>query len=172
MSNLTIPSIKLNRAHKDDFETLYNLAQLYQYDFTEFLPGEVDDYGEFPYLDVRSYLMNKDRYAYIAQSNHKLCGFSLVTEEMHHNDGPGRYLAEFWVMRRYRHEGVGRAMAIKTFDTFKGRWELAIVGPNTGGQAFWRKVVSEYTNARFKEFRVTEDDGLEIVWQTFDSSEW
>lgn len=163
-------NVQLIRATFKDHDTLFNLAQFYQYDFTEFLPGDLDEDGSFPYINVRFYLQ-PGRQAYLARVDERLAGFVLVDEHVPHRGGTGRYLAEFFVLRRYRRQGVGRAMAVQTFDRYKGYWEIAEVGPNTPAQGFWRAVINEYTNGRYKEV-ITREEGLDIVWQTFDSAQW
>ena len=166
-----MPDTRLARATFDDYDALYNLAQLYQHDFSEFLPGDVDDKGIFQYMDVRRYLTDKEYKAYLARIDNKLGGFVLITSHLQHWRGPGRYVAEFFVMRRFRRQGIGRKLAFQAFDTYRGHWEVAEVGPNTPAQAFWRKVIGEYTHGRFEESRTLENS-LTIIWQTFDSSQW
>lgn len=165
-----MPNVQLVRATVKDHDTLFNLAQFYQYDFTDYLPGELDEDGCYPYINVRFYL-GQGRQAYLARVDQRLAGFVLVDENPPYRGGVGHYLAEFFVMRRYRRQGVGRAMAIQTFDTYKGYWEIAEVGPNVPAQAFWRAVIRDYSGGRFQEI-ITEEDGLKIVWQTFDSRGW
>jgi len=165
-----MPNVQLIKANFKDHDRLYSLAQFYQYDFTEFLPGDLDEEGSFPYINVRFYLQ-PGRQAYLVRVDEHLAGFVFVEETAPHRGGPGRYIAEFFVMRRFRREGVGRTLAFKIFDTYKGYWEIAEVGPNLPAQAFWRAVIGEYTHGNFKE-TTTEEDGLNIVWQMFDSQEW
>jgi predicted acetyltransferase len=168
-----MPRVQLVPATAEDYHVLHRLAQFYQYDFTEFLPGEVNEQGEYPYMNVRRYLTQKDHRAYLARVNGRLGGFVLIKDKPEQRDRAGCYLAEFFVMRPYRGQGVGRMMAFQAFDTYRGYWELAVVGPNTPAQAFWRKVVDAYTRGRFEEFTTyDEDEGGTIIWQTFDSSEW
>jgi predicted acetyltransferase len=167
------PRVQLIPATFSDRIALHNLAQFYQYDFAEFLPSDLDEQGEYPYMDVGRYLSEKDHRAYLARINGKLGGFVLVKDRPEQRNRAGCYLAEFFVMRPYRRMGVGRTLAFRTFDTFRGYWELAIVGPNTPAQAFWRKVVGEYTKGRFEEFTTQDsEEGIAIIWEAFDSQEW
>lgn len=165
-----MPNVQLIRATFKDHDILFNLAQFYQYDFTEFLPGDLDEEGYYPYIRVRYYL-NKGRQAYLARVDEHLAGFVLVDETTPHRGVPGRYIAEFFVLKRYRRQGIGRTLAFQTFDTYKGYWEIAEVGPNLPAQAFWRAIINQYSHGRFQEV-TTEEDGHKIVWQMFDSREW
>lgn len=167
-----MPGTQFIAATLEHYDPLYNLTQFYQYDFTEFLPGDVDQNGEYPYIDVRRYLTTRNHQAHLARVNGYWGGFALINNRLRHRaQGDGRYIAEFFVMRRYRRQGVGRNMAFHMFDSFRGYWEVAEVGPNTPAIAFWRRVISEYTGGRFEESQ-TEEDSLPIVWQTFDSRSW
>ena len=164
------PKVQLIPATISHSNALHSLAQFYQYDFTEYLPGDVNDQGQYPYMDVRRYLTEKDHRAYLARVNGRLGGFVLVKDRPEQRDRPGRYLAEFFVMRPYRRQGIGRLLAFQTFDTYRGYWELAVVGPNIPAQIFWRKVVDEYTQGHFEEFTTLDsEEGITIIWQAFDS---
>ncbi|MBN1427495.1 MAG: GNAT family N-acetyltransferase [Anaerolineae bacterium] len=160
-------------ATRHDYNVLHRLAQFYQYDFTDFLPGDLNEQGEYPYVDIRRYLNQKAHHAYLARVSGKLGGFALIKERPEQRDRPGCYLAEFFVMRPYRRQGVGRTAAFQTFDTHRGYWELAVVGPNTPALAFWRRVVDEYSKGRHEEFTTYDhEEGVTVIWQAFDSSEW
>jgi predicted acetyltransferase len=108
----------------------------------------------------------------MARSDGKLCGFALIDLKLQQGDGPGRYVAEFFVLRTFRKQGIGQELARQLFDTYRGVWEIAEVGPNTPAQAFWRRVIGEYTGGRYREFPTEDNEGLTILWQTFDSSGW
>jgi predicted acetyltransferase len=165
--------VRLITATLTDYEKLFNLAQFYQYDFTEFLPGELDNSGHYPYIDVRRYLTQKDQHAYLAYADRHLAGFVLVRDRPEQRKRPGRYLAEFFVMRPFRRKGVGKEMAFQTFDTHRGYWEIAEVGSNTPAHTFWCRVIGDYTRNRFEEFTTDDpEDGMTIFWQAFDSSQW
>ena len=48
--------------------------------------------------------------------------------------------------------GVGTFAATTTFDRLRGRWEVPLILPkNEPSNAFWNKVVSEYTAGNFDE---------------------
>jgi predicted acetyltransferase len=67
-------------------------------------------------------------------------------------------IEEFFVMRKYRHKGVGEYVAHHLFDRFPGVWEVSEMVQNVPAQAFWRKVIDRYTGGRFIE--VTLDSEL------------
>ncbi len=157
---------------------LRNLMQLYLYDFSVYWDesdpdAHVNERGLFdPGLDLRRYLGRAGRWAYLARLGERLAGFVLLRGDVVHREGTGRSVEDFFVLRRYRRRGVGRSMAFQTFDTYRGYWEVSEIGQNTPAQAFWRRVIGAYTGGRYREFTTAEENGLTIVWQTFDSSAW
>ncbi|MBN1311050.1 MAG: GNAT family N-acetyltransferase [Anaerolineae bacterium] len=168
-----MPRVRLVPATRSDYNVLHRLAQLYQYDFTDFLSGDINEQGEYPYMNVRNYLTQKGRRAYLARVNGKLGGFVLINDKPEQRNQAGYYLAEFFVLRPYRRQGVGRALAFQTFDTYRGYWELAVIDPNKPALAFWRKVVDEYTQGRCEEFTTYDhEEGFTVIWLVFDSSTW
>ena len=74
-------------------------------------------------------------------------------------------MAEFFVMSKYRRRGVGSEAARFAFDRFPGRWEVREMAANTPAQAFWRRVIGDYTGDNFTERRL--DDGAWLM-QSFD----
>ncbi len=74
-----------------------------------------------------------------------------------HNTLPNPHcIAEFFVMKKYRQKGVGRAAAMKIFDMFHGGWEVSQWVNNLSAQNFWRKVISAYTNGKYDTFTAAE----------------
>jgi predicted acetyltransferase len=60
-------------------------------------------------------------------------------------------MSEFFVLRRYRREGIGTAAAKLIFDRYPGRWEVVELPGNNSAVLFWRSVISEYTDGNFTQ---------------------
>jgi predicted acetyltransferase len=165
--------IELLLAQPDQLPTLRNLWQLYVHDFTEFIDEEVDESGLYANdFDFRRYLERPGFWAYVPRVAGSIAGFVLLSDRLMDRSKKGRVIDEFFVLRRYRRRGVGRSLAFQAFDTYRGLWEIGELGPNTPAQAFWRKVIEEYTGSRFEESTYEEDEHMQIILQTFDSSLW
>ncbi len=176
----TLHLIPLERRH---LTVLRNLMQLYLYDFSELLcegeEGYVNEQGLFELdFDLHRYADGRGYWGYLArvdvpQVGSRWAGFALISDQA--DKAPpgvgGRNVDEFFVLRCFRRRGIGRQMAERVFETYRGFWQIAEIGPNRAAQAFWRRVVERYTGGRFVEFVVEEERGP-IVWQTFDSSTW
>ena len=127
------------------------LLQLYLYDFSEIEPENVrmGADGEFPYRYLDHYWApdeGEERHPYFIRADGELAGFALVRRV---NDV--FVMSEFFVMRRFRREGVGARAAAAVFERHPGRWLVQEVTPNVAAQAFWRGVIAQVTGDAFEE---------------------
>ncbi len=130
---------------------IQNLMQFYIYDFSEYVKYDVEDNGLFaPYPDLRDYWEDDNKFPYIITKNDKYVGFVLV-KSVKSNGRSYFSIAEFFILKKYRHEGVGKAIAFKVFDLHKGQWEVYQKESNKPAQIFWNKVISQYTKGTFKD---------------------
>ncbi len=141
-----------------DATALRNLMQLYHYDFSEIVgldgdDNDLDEHGLFREVYVDRHVTDPDRAAFLVRVDGRLAGFCLVANQSYFGPDPGNTheIAEFFVVRKYRRLGVGAEVARQVFERFPGRWEVAQVPENTAAQAFWRKVIGEYTGGRYEE---------------------
>ncbi len=164
--------IRLLPARENQFKALENLLQLYLYDFEDFLDEEgPDENGWYdPGFEPERYMNSDHFWAYLGWVDRKLAGFALVSDRVEQRKTHGHYVDEFFVLRRYRRQGIGSTLAAQLFDTHLGYWEVTVVGPNTPAQAFWRKVVNEYSKGRYQDFTIPEN-GMDIIWLTFDNNQ-
>lgn len=145
-------NFELIRASKEFKDIIKNLMQFYIYDFSEFVPNDVESDGLFkPYASLDDYWQEEEhRFPYLIKISEKCVGFVLVR-----SNNSERYnyfsIAEFFVMRKYRRSGIGKAAAGRLFDLYKGNWEVEQRESNMPAQAFWRKVIADYTQGAFAE---------------------
>ena len=133
-----------------DRPVLANLLELYLHDFSEFDDADVGADGRYGYAYLDRYWSEPGRHAFLIQVEGRLAGFALV-HTLEAGEDPLRSIAEFFVLRKYRHQGVGRTAAVRLFDDLPGRWEVNQDAANLPAQAFWRRVIGEYTGGRFVE---------------------
>ncbi len=166
-----IMKIGVAEATRKDEHTLERLFQLYQYDFSEMMGGDVEDDGVFHYISFGDVWEDNRAHVFIVRVDGRLAGVAIVIERSHFSgDTDVTFMDEFFVMRKYRRTGVGSAFATRLFDRFPGRWEVAEVAPNTDGAAFWRAVIGTYTSGKFDE-RIEDSDKWIGPVQTFDARE-
>lgn len=135
------------------------MMELYSYDFSEFSDADINECGYFGYAWTDAYWNEEGRYPFFIRADGKLAGLVLVRScseyaelSFPHN------IAEFFVMKKYRHNGVGRAAAVKIFDMFPGGWEVSRWGKNKPAGDFWSKVIDGYTKGNFHVFSEPEKD--------------
>jgi len=131
---------------------LRQLLELYQYDFSEFDGGDLGPLGlyDYPYLD--HYWVESDRAPYLVRVDGNLAGFALVTRYDYFTGLKDNWvLAEFFILRKYRCQGIGEYAACFIFDRYPGNWQVAQITENTGATEFWRKVISRYTGGEYEE---------------------
>lgn len=144
------------------------MMELYNYDFSEFSDDDISEYGYFGYPYIDAYWNEKGRSPFFIRVDEKLAGFILVRSCCEYNDLTNPHnIAEFFVMRKYRHKGVGKAVCMKVFDMFPGGWEISQWINNLPAQKFWKTVVTGYTNGKYDTFTVVEKD---VVGFKFDNS--
>jgi predicted acetyltransferase len=144
-------NIEVLPASIEDKSILRNLMELYNYDFSEFDGAEVDSHGLYGYERIDHYWTEEGRYPFLVHVDGRLAGFVLVRTLEEPAPEPVRSIAEFFILRKYRKLGVGRAAACHIFDRFPGCWSVAQLESNFPAQAFWRRVVAGYTNGNFEE---------------------
>jgi predicted acetyltransferase len=72
---------------------------------------------------------------------------------------------EFFVLRAFRRKGIGDRAASEIFNHFPGRWQLQVLEKNLPAQAFWRRVVLEYTGDQFEERSARNEHGYFLVFR-------
>jgi predicted acetyltransferase len=143
---------------------LQNLAQFYSYDFSEVLEMHVDEDGRFGDVDLTPYWVDEWRHPFLLRVDDKLAGFALISERSKITGTSGVFdMTEFFVLRRFRRHGVGRAAAFAAFDRFEGPWEVRQRVENPDATAFWRRAISDYTHENYEEIRWERPGWSEIV---------
>lgn len=139
-------SVELVPISPPDTPVLARLLQLYAYDFSEILGNDIEDNGLFRAPDAARFVGAVGRHPFFVEVDGQLAGFVVVDEASRfgHTDAP-LDVAEFFVLRRHRRAGVGRAVALAIFSRFRGVWEVRQVRANTAATAFWRRVIRDYT---------------------------
>ncbi|BBH24381.1 hypothetical protein Back11_57260 [Paenibacillus baekrokdamisoli] len=157
--------ITINSVEYDQKSTLRNLLELYNYDFSEFEPEDVNENGLYGYRYLDQYWTEEGRHPFFIRVDGKLAGFALVREVGTNEHNQTIYsVAEFFVMKKYRKLGVGQHVSTELFNTFSGIWKVGQIETNKPAQAFWRKIIGKYTNNNYREIR---EDDWEGPIQTF-----
>ncbi len=126
---------------------LRNLMELCQHDYSEYNEANVDEHGLFGYRYLDHYWTEERRHPLFIRVAGHLAGFALVRQ----TDEAVYEMAEFFILRKYRRQGIGRDAAHRIFARFPGRWQVAQEACNLPAQAFWRTVIAAYTGGQYTE---------------------
>jgi predicted acetyltransferase len=139
--------VSLERAETSQQDTLANLVQLYIHDFNAFLAPDrrigVGEDGRFAdVLRLDDYWTRDDRAVWFIRAGGALAGFALLNRQSHCDRPVDHNMAEYFVARTYRRDGIGARAAIDLIDMHKGQWEIAVGARNAPAKAFWPKVIA------------------------------
>ncbi|MDM5315145.1 GNAT family N-acetyltransferase [Fictibacillus sp. b24] len=154
-------NIKIEKASVEQKVVLRNLLELYKYDFSEYDPEDVNEHGEYGYKYFDHYWTEPERFPFLITVDDKYAGFALVRKKTqdHMTIEFCFSMAEFFIMKKYRKNGVGKHAATYLFDRFPGKWEVAQIKENIPARKFWVKVISDYTNRNYTEIQRDDWDG-------------
>ncbi len=149
-------TVTLEAASLQQASVIENLMQLYIHDFTSFSDEQINAEGKFDYPYLAFYWEEPDRYPYLIFKGGKLAGFVLVRRVIDPENGQSSMeVAEFFVLRGYRRQGIGDQAALLVFAEFPGNWHLSMYKTNKGACAFWPPLVSK---AAANEYSRSEDE--------------
>lgn len=136
--------------------------ELCRHDFSDFDGSDVSAHGLFGYRYIDNYWTEEGRHPLFIKVDDKLAGFALV-REIAEDEGPEGYsMAEYFVLRKYRRQGVGTAAACAVFDMFDGRWSVGQEEANKAAQAFWNRVIDDYTGGNYTKRQEAKGPVLEF----------
>jgi predicted acetyltransferase len=144
-----------------DYPVIQNMARFYAYDISRYC-GQSFEGWEFPSdglykcRDFKDYFEKKNNHAFLIKVNEELAGFALIDQlevlpEVDWNMG------QFFIVTKFQRTGIGAKIAKQIFDRFHGEWSVGAIPQNTRAVAFWRKVISEYTQNTFHEMNMTPE---------------
>lgn len=166
-------SVEVVPVLEEEKTILARLIELYEYDFSEFDNKDVNALGLFGYAYLDYYWTEDRRFPYFIKVDGKLAGLAMICDFCYvSKDRETSFMAEFFVMRKYRKLGVGTAAAKKVFSMHKGKWELTLHPQNLVALKFWRNVIEACVGDNYKTFhdiRGVYDDALAIAY-TFEIS--
>lgn len=159
--------VTLREPSRSDRNLIRRMMELYLHDFSEYDGSDLDEHALFSYGDLDYFWFEPTHAAFVLTVDEKLAGFVLVDNEVVMEDSE-RSLTEFFVLRKYRRQGVGRQAAVQVFERLPARWEVRVIAENVPARDFWRRVLAEYTGGAYQEIEFDDEDWRGPVF-TFDN---
>lgn len=157
-------SCEFRRARVADFPAIQQMLELYQYELSDIWPQELDAQGCYGY-DLEPHRAGSTHHAHVALHQGRPAGFALVSPAWVTGQ-PGYWMEQFFVLRRHRRSGLGRAFAGHVFTSHPGAWEVGEMTANIAAQSFWRGVIGDVCGGAYTE-RVLTDGRWQGVVQCF-----
>jgi predicted acetyltransferase len=148
------PPTVLREAAGDDWPALQQMLELYQYELTDLWPQDADTQARYGYALERHQRGGRSR-AYVAQVGTQYAGFALVAPAVVTRT-EGAWMEQFFVLKRFRRSGTGRALALHVLRSHPGPWEVGQMPNNVAAQAFWRRVIGKFTGGQYEEVQITQ----------------
>jgi len=122
-----------------------NLIELYAHDFSEFADLKIGEDGRFGYDPLALYWTEPNRFPFLVRANGDLAGFVLVQQGSRISPtGQIWDMAEFFILRGYRRQGLGLRVAHQVWRMLPGPWEVRVSDKNVAARSFWKRAVSEF----------------------------
>jgi predicted acetyltransferase len=158
-------ALELIRADAEHQSVLGNLLELYTHDFSELVPIDVGDDGRYGYKNLPLFWSDNSRVPFLARLDGKIVGFALVTQSSEPSgDGETWDMAEFFVLRRYRHRGIGIQLAEKVWLHCPGRWQIRVMEKNVLARKFWQSSIAKFTGQPAQSKNFVEEG---VAWHRF-----
>lgn len=124
--------------------------RFYIYDFSKYIDKDVEETGRFDDYPLDKYWTEDNHFAYLIKVANQYAGFVLIKSVDSETE---KYftIAEFFIMKKYRRCGIGKAAADDIFRLHPGYWQVFQMAENKRAQKFWREVIGSYTNGQFTE---------------------
>jgi predicted acetyltransferase len=162
-----VSNFEVRVASPADRLPIYRMLELYQHDLSDIWDQDLNSHGEYGYALDR-YWDTEGYYPFVATADGKYAGFALANQAVRIGT-EGYWMDQFFVLKKYRCQGIGQLLARSVFAALPGRWEVGQMPQNVAAQAFWRKTLGKYTEGRFKEHEVPAGWWQGII-QVFEST--
>jgi len=136
----------------EEKEVLKRLGELYIYELSQYSSADVSDFGLYDDLDdLDLYWTEENRHPFFIRVDNKLAGFVMVYDGRQAEDIESNYsVDEFFIMYKYKRQGIGKICAGYIFDKFKGKWQIWFHPRNKAAKSFWINTIDEYTKGKYE----------------------
>ena len=150
----------------NDIEPVRSLFERYMWHMKQYF--EIEDVEAW-LVRAKSYFnlyqVEPERKVYIFTSKNEISGFALVNRAYRFNS-TGSVIAEFYIAPEEQNKGHGQELARFAFAQQPGMWEVCVASSNLSAYEFWRKVISEFTNGKYKLQNNDSYDGKGISFNS------
>ncbi len=141
----------------EDKPLLSQLLQIYLRELSQFEHIPSNDSGNYDYPHLDNYWSDNNRYPYLFFAGEEIAGFALVRKEEYFHS-----MAEFYVLPKFRRQGIGMFGAINLIKQHPGKWHIEYDARNRIGKLFWSKLVKGIVKECYELFSSKDREYLEF----------
>jgi predicted acetyltransferase len=150
--------ITLERIGRESDAILLNLFELYLHDMAEWFRFDTGADGRYGY-DTEGSVWAPGYDVFLARVGSTLAGFAIVGAAPDWYEHPHvQDVHEFFVIRKFRHAGIGQYMARALWDRTPGEWLVRVLEANAPAVPFWRSTIATYSDGAYLEERRLRND--------------
>lgn len=169
-NNFDFNKVSLVSASLEQYPIIQNMAPFYVYDMSEYFANEegwgISDQGSYICMDFKKYWLTDEAFPYLIYYKNELAGFVII-DKKGSNKTTDYNMAQFFILRKFKHKGLGRFVAYQCFDKYKGNWEVMVLPGNEGAYRFWRSIICGYTANNFTEETAQVKHFNNKIWNIF-----
>ncbi|MGN0573183.1 MAG: GNAT family N-acetyltransferase [Acutalibacteraceae bacterium] len=138
--------ISIKRVGSGEKDTLVNLLEKYNYEFSQYDKRQFDNNGLFGYKYLNNYFTEPGRFAYFIFVDDTLAGFALINKYKECDRPIDWSIAEFFVSYNFRRQGVATEAVSQIFNIHKGWWHIKYHKKNVASVVLWNKIAKMYSD--------------------------
>ena len=138
------------RVTREQRDTLANLLEKYNYEFSQYDKRKFGEDGLFGYKYLDCYFTEKSRYAYFIYCGGELAGFALLNKYPELDRPIDWSVAEFFVAYNFRRQGVATEAVRQIFEKHKGFYHIKYHRKNEASVRLWQSVAKMYSNGKYE----------------------
>lgn len=153
--------VQLVKIKREERHVLENLFCYYVYDMSEYMKWNPDKDGTFGGYDVSKfnpYWELDDHIPYFIKVNNELAGFVLIRR--YPSDLTLYDIAQFFVLRKFKGQGVGKDILKQIVKAFPGKWQIRVLLENSGALSFWKSAVSSIVG---EDYRLSKANDVDLL---------
>lgn len=152
---INLALIKLVPTSIEDYPILQNMGRFYVYDMSEYFADNAEwnmpEDGLYECIDFKKYWEAEDAWCFLIRYDNQLAGFAIIDKKG--SDSSTNFnMAQFFILQKFTHKGVGKYVAQLCFKKFKGLWEVMVMPENVGAYHFWKKAIDSFTGGHYEEY--------------------
>lgn len=148
---MDIENVRVEKIELQNKEILKNVYQFYLHDMSEYNNEDIDSIGLYDVDFLNLFWGEEGLTAFFIMIAEKVAGVILLQSgKWAPPSGEDYYISNFFVLKKYRRNGVGRKALKELFALYPGKYMLGQIPSNKLAINFWKSVYSRF-DIKYKE---------------------